>query len=411
MKNLLELKITELKKLAKKYEIKDYKNMIKADLINHISLALAIEEGKNYSFGILEIMNDSYGFLRQTPDNIDVYVSASQIKKFSLRTGDVIAGEVRVPIGTEKSYGLLKIDFVNSDKLEKAKNRPYFDDLIPSYPNEKIKLGEGEISSRIIDLISPIGKGQRGLIVAPPKGGKTVLLSTLANDILKYNKDIQVWILLIDERPEEVTDIKENVKDAEVYAATFDEDPSVHVKVTEEVLEAAKREVEKGHDVVILMDSLTRLARSYNVELPYSGKLLSGGIDPKALYMPKKFLGAARNIKDGGSLTILATALIETGSKMDEVIFEEFKGTGNMEIILDRSLQQLRLFPAVDILKSGTRKEELLYSKPELDTIWALRKKLTKCNEAEALKYIIDMIKKYKSNNQLLEDIFYTMRK
>lgn len=399
------LNTTKLKELAKKYDIDGYKSMVKSDLVNIISVKMAEDQGKIYAFGRLDILSDGYGFLRETNIEHDVYVSISQIKKLMLRQDDIICGEVRVPISSEKNYGLIKIEYINGDLITKALARPFFDDLIPSYPSERLNLSEGEISSRLIDLICPIGKGQRGLIVAPPKGGKTILLTTLANDIIKYNKDVQVWILLIDERPEEVTDIRENVKGAEVYSATFDEDPSIHLKVTEKVLESAKREVEKGNNIVILMDSLTRLARSYNVVLPSSGKLISGGIDPKALYMPKKFLGAARNIKNGGSLTILATALIETGSKMDEVIFEEFKGTGNMEIILDRSLQQLRLFPAIDVIKSGTRREELLYEKNELNLIWTLRRRLIKCNEAEALKYLLDLISKYSSNKELIENI------
>ena len=409
LNELLSYKTTKLRELAKKHNIPNYKSMIREDLINNLCVKLAEEQGKLYAFGTLDILNDGYGFLRNTGLDADVYVSISQIRKIALRQGDIICGEIRVPIGTEKNYGLIKIESINSDTIDKALNRPIFDELIPSYPNERINLGEGEVSSRLIDLISPIGKGQRGLIVAPPKGGKTVLLTTLANDIIKYNKDIDVWILLIDERPEEVTDIKETVKEAEVYSATFDEDPSIHIKVTEKVLEAAKIEVEKGKNILILMDSLTRLARSYNVVIPSSGKIISGGIDPKALYMPKKFLGAARNIRNGGSLTIIATALIETGSRMDEVIFEEFKGTGNMEIILDRTLQQLRLFPAIDILKSGTRKEELLYSKSELEAIWSLRKKLMKCNEAEALKYMLDLIKKYPTNKELIANIKYDL--
>lgn len=409
MDELLKYKTTKLREIAKEHGIENYKSMIREDLINNICVQLAKEEGKLYTVGTLDIMNDGYGFLRNTDLNADVYVSISQIKKIALRQGDVICGEIRVPIGTEKNYGLIKIQFINSDTIDKALNRPVFDELIPAYPNEKIKLGEGEISSRLIDLIAPIGKGQRGLIVAPPKGGKTVLLTTLANDIIKYNKDIDVWILLIDERPEEVTDIKENVKEAEVYSATFDEDPNIHIKVTEKVLEAAKLEVEKGKNIVILMDSLTRLARSYNIVIPSSGKIISGGIDPKVLYMPKKFLGAARNIRKGGSLTIIATALIDTGSRMDEVIFEEFKGTANMEIILDRTLQQLRLFPAIDIIKSGTRREDLLYTKKELDLIWALRRKLMKCNEAEALKYLLDLLKQYSTNAELIDNIKYEL--
>ena len=402
MLELLKLNTSKLKEIAKKYEIENYKYLIKEDLINLIAIKIAEEKDILFAVGTLDILPEGYGFLRNTSVEVDVYVSASQIKKFSLRPNDKICGEVRSPIGNEKSYGLIKIMFINSDTIDKAQNRPYFDDLIPSYPNKRIMLGEGEISSRIIDLIAPIGFGQRGLIVAPPKGGKTMLLTSLANDILKYNSDVSLWILLIDERPEEVTDIKENVKGAEVYSATFDEDPVEHLKVTEKVLEAAKLEVEKGKNIIILMDSLTRLARSYNVVLPSSGKIISGGIDPKALYMPKKFLGSARNIREGGSLTIIATALIETGSRMDEVIFEEFKGTGNMEIILDRTLQQLRLFPAIDVSKSGTRREDLLYSKKELENIWNLRRKLLNFNEAEAIKYLIDLLKKYPNNQELI---------
>lgn len=411
MLELLKLNTSKLKELAKKYEIENYKSLIKEDLINLVAIKMAEEQDILFAVGTLDILPEGYGFLRNTSVEVDVYVSASQIKKFSLRPNDKICGEVRAPIGSEKSYGLIKIMFINSDTIDKAQNRPYFDDLIPAYPNKRIMLGEGEISSRIIDLIAPIGFGQRGLIVAPPKGGKTMLLTALANDILKYNNDVSLWILLIDERPEEVTDIKENVKGAEVYSATFDEDPAEHLKVTEKVLEAAKLEVEKGKNIIILMDSLTRLARSYNVVLPSSGKIISGGIDPKALYMPKKFLGAARNIREGGSLTIIATALIETGSRMDEVIFEEFKGTGNMEIILDRTLQQLRLFPAIDISKSGTRREDLLYSKKELENILTLRRKLMNCNEAEAIKYLIDLLKKYQSNEELLENMKFELIK
>lgn len=410
MEDLTTLTLTTLRKLAKEEEIESYSTLPKMELINRLCYKLALKENLTYSYGELDIINNSFGFLRNTPQNQDVYVSNSQIKKFSLRQGDVIVGEVREPLNGEKNYGLLKLIYVNGEKGELSNSRPFFDDLIPSYPIERLKLGEGSLSSRIIDLISPIGKGQRGLIVAPPKAGKTTILSSLANDILKYNKDVQVWIILIDERPEEVTDIKENVKNAEIFAATFDENTATHLSVTEKVLEAAKREIEKGKNIVILMDSLTRLARSYNIEMPSSGKILSGGLDPKSMYMPKKILGAARKIKGGGSLTILATALIETGSRMDEVIFEEFKGTGNMELILDRSLQQLRLFPAVDIQRSGTRKEELLYSKKEFECILKLRRFLLKLNEAEALKYLIDLIKKYDSNSELLQNISFEIQ-
>ena len=405
LEELVNFNLTALRQLAKKEKVENYSTIPKMQLLNILSYKLAIKRDIRYSYGELDIVNDTFGFLRNTPQGVDVYVSNSQIKKFSLRQGDIIAGEVREPVKEEGNYGLLKLLYINGEEPSKSALRPSFDDLVPAYPSERLKLGEGSLASRIIDLISPIGKGQRGLIVAPPKAGKTTILSSIANDILKYNKDVQVWIVLIDERPEEVTDIRENVKNAEIFAATFDENTSIHLSVTEKVLEAAKRELEKGNNIVILMDSLTRLARSYNIEMPSSGKLLSGGIDPKSLYMPKKFFGSARKIKNGGSITILSTALIDTGSKMDEVIFEEFKGTGNMELILDRSLQQLRLFPAIDIQKSGTRKEELLYSKSEFELILKLRKFLMKLNEAEALKYLMDLIKHYPSNEELLENI------
>ena len=406
IKEILSMNITSLKKMAKEYKIENYTTMNKVDLINHILIEKGNDNGKIYGFGKLETLNDGYGFLRETTVEADIYISASQIRRFYMRNDDIIFGELRIPVGDEKNYGMLKVLLINGDLAEKSKERPIFDDLVPSYPNEKINLGEGNISSRIIDIISPIGKGQRALIVASPKAGKTTLLSTLANDIIKYNPELNVWILLIDERPEEVTDIRENVKDAEVYAATFDEEPKVHIQVTENVLEMAKREVEKGKDIVILMDSLTRLARSYNIVIPSSGKVLTGGIDPNALYYPKRFLGAARNIKNGGSLTIIATALVDTGSKMDEVIFEEFKGTGNMEIILSRTLQQLRIFPAIDILKSGTRREELLISKKNLEKIWKLREELAKEDEIEVMKKLKKLIAEYKSNDEMLKKIY-----
>lgn len=405
MENIFEMKLTELRKMVKEYGISGYSTMGKADLITHIYIEEAKKENRILGSGKLDMMSDGYGFLRESTVGPDIYVSASQARKFALRNEDVVLGEVREPIGTEKNYALIKTLLINGDAPEKSGNRPFFDDLTPSYPDQKLNLGSASLSSRIIDLIAPIGKGQRGLIVAPPKAGKTMLLSALANDIINNNPEVELWILLIDERPEEVTDIKENVKDAEVFAATFDEDPSVHIKVTEDVLEKAKREVEKGKDIVILMDSLTRLARSYNIVVPSSGKLISGGIDPKALYYPKRFLGAARNIRLGGSLTIIATALIDTGSKMDDVIFEEFKGTGNMEVILDRSLAELRIFPAIDVLKSGTRKEEILINEKSLKSIWDFRRYLSKYNEAEAVKKMIDLIKKTKTNDELISMI------
>ncbi len=405
MENIFEMKLTELRKKAKEYGITGFSTMGKSDLITNIYIEEAKKDNILLGSGRLDMMSDGYGFLRESTVGPDIYVSASQARKFALRNEDIVLGEVREPIGTEKNYALIKTLLINGDAPEKSTNRPFFDDLTPSYPEEKLNLSSASLSSRIIDLIAPIGKGQRGLIVAPPKAGKTILLSTLANDIINNNPEVELWILLIDERPEEVTDIKENVRDAEVFAATFDEDPSVHIKVTEDVLEKAKREVEKGKDIVILMDSLTRLARSYNIVVPSSGKLISGGIDPKALYYPKRFLGAARNIRKGGSLTIIATALIETGSKMDDIIFEEFKGTGNMEVILERSLAELRIFPAIDVLKSGTRKEEILLDEKTLKTIWNFRRYLSNYNEAEAVKKLIDLIKKTKSNDELINMI------
>ena len=405
MENIFEMKLTELRKKAKEYGITGFSTMGKSDLITNIYIEEAKKDNILLGSGRLDMMSDGYGFLRESTVGPDIYVSASQARKFALRNEDIVLGEVREAIGTEKNYALIKTLLINGDAPEKSTNRPFFDDLTPSYPEEKLNLSSASLSSRIIDLIAPIGKGQRGLIVAPPKAGKTILLSTLANDIINNNPEVELWILLIDERPEEVTDIKENVRDAEVFAATFDEDPSVHIKVTEDVLEKAKREVEKGKDIVILMDSLTRLARSYNIVVPSSGKLISGGIDPKALYYPKRFLGAARNIRKGGSLTIIATALIETGSKMDDIIFEEFKGTGNMEVILERSLAELRIFPAIDVLKSGTRKEEILLDEKTLKTIWNFRRYLSNYNEAEAVKKLIDLIKKTKSNDELINMI------
>lgn len=299
MEDLTQYNLTTLRKKAKEYKIQDYQNKEKAQLMVELAYILSKEEEEEevYSYGTLDIINDSYGFLRTTPQNQDVYVSSSQIKRFSLRKGDIVFGEVREPLNQESNYGLLKLIYVNGQSAELSSQRPIFDDLIPTYPTERFKLSQGSISSRIIDLIAPIGKGQRGLIVASPKVGKTTILASLANDILKYNKDVQVWIILIDERPEEVTDMKENVKNAEIFSATFDENTSIHLEVTERVLESAKREIEKGKDIVILMDSLTRLARSYNIEMPSSGKVLSGGIDPKAMYMPKRFLELQEKLK------------------------------------------------------------------------------------------------------------------
>jgi len=397
--------LKELIEICKQLGIYDSSIKKKNELIK--VLKEHMEKNSNYVIaeGKLDVMTDGYGFLRETSVGKDIYVSSSQIRKFKMRTGDQITGEVRKPIGDEKNYALRKVLFVDGRFTKEAESRVPFEELTPSYPTEKLKLetSRKNISGRIIDIIAPIGKGQRGLIVAPPKAGKTVLISNIANSLIENHKGIEVIILLIDERPEEVTDIKENVLGAKVYASTFDEDPKNHIKVTEEILEQAKRKVENGKDIVILMDSLTRLARAYNIVIPSSGKLISGGIDPSALYYPKNFFGAARNIRKGGSLTIIATALIDTGSKMDDIIYEEFKGTGNMEIHLDRSLSQLRIYPAIDIQKSGTRKEELLIDANKLPVIWKFRRYLSSLDKNSAAKYLINQIKASETNEELIK--------
>lgn len=383
-----------LKTGIKKNEIKE---LIEKDIES--------KEGTDIAWGTLEVLPDGYGFLRGTSVEKDIYVSASQVRKFKLRTEDKVVGEVREPSGDEKNYALKKVLLVNDGTLEAAESRVPFEELIPAYPTEKFLLetDSKNISGRIIDLIAPIGRGQRALIIAPPKAGKTMLISNIANSIMKTSKDVEVWILLIDERPEEVTDIKETVIGAQVFASTFDEDPRNHIKVTESILERAKRKVENGENIVILMDSLTRLARAYNIVIPSSGKLISGGIDPTALYYPKNFFGTARNIRGGGSLTIIATVLVDTGSKMDDIIYEEFKSTGNCDIHLDRNLAELRLFPAIDIQRSGTRKEELLIPKKELESIWKIRRHLSKFDKAESLKRLVDTLKSTQSNKSMLE--------
>ena len=397
--------LKELNEIAKQLEIDLTNKKKKSEVITAIEEHMEQTEGFILAEGTLDIMADGYGFLRETSVEKDIYLSASQIRKFKLRSQDRVFGEVREPVGTEKNYAMRKVLLVNGGSIEKAEERIPFDELIPAYPDEILELETGpkDISGRIIDLIAPIGKGQRALIVAPPKAGKTVLISSIANSIIAKHKDVEVWILLIDERPEEVTDIKENVTGAEVYSSTFDEDPKNHIKVTEDILDKAKRKLEDGENVVILMDSLTRLARAYNIVVPSSGKLISGGIDPTALYYPKKFFGSARNIRGGGSLTIIATALIDTGSKMDDIIYEEFKGTGNMEIHLDRGLAQLRIYPAIDIQKSGTRKEELLISQKKLKLVWEIRRYLSQLDKATAAKQLIDKIASTKSNDALVK--------
>jgi len=401
--DLSGLLLLELREIAKELNIDKSYDYKKLELIEKIGEYIRKSDGHTIAWGKIEVFSDGYGFLRETNVEKDVYISSTQIKKFKVRNGDIVLGEARVPVGTEKNYAMRKILLINGENLEKAENRVPFDELIPAYPDEKILLGgSGDISGRVIDLIAPLGKGQRGLIVAPPKAGKTMLISSIANSIIENNKGLEVWILLIDERPEEVTDIKETVHGAQVFSSTFDEDPKNHIKVTEMVLDKAKKMLEDGKDIVILMDSITRLARAYNIVIPSSGKLISGGIDPTALYYPKKFFGSARNIRGGGSLTILATALIDTGSRMDDVIFEEFKGTGNMDIHLDRTLAELRIYPAIDIKKSGTRKEELLIEEDKLSIIWKIRRYLNKFSAAESSKQLIDTIKKTKNNEELL---------
>ena len=405
METLEKFLLKELTEIGKQLGLDIGTRTKKSELIQLIREDIEGKENTDIAWGSLDVMADGYGFLRGTNVEKDIYVSASQIKRFKLRNEDFVVGEVREPLGDEKNYALKKVLLVNGGTIEKAESRIPFDELTPAYPTEHLKLETDpkNISGRIIDLIAPIGKGQRGLIVAPPKAGKTVLISNIANSIIENNKDVEVWILLIDERPEEVTDIKESVKGAQVFSSTFDEDPRNHIKVTEMVLERAKRKLENGEDVVIVMDSLTRLARAYNIIVPSSGKLISGGIDPSALYYPKKFFGSARNIRNGGSLTIIATALIDTGSKMDDVIYEEFKGTGNLDIHLDRGLSELRIYPAIDIQKSGTRKEELLIGKKKLEGIWEIRRYLSQFDRATASKKLIDGIMSSESNDQLLE--------
>lgn len=405
MDRLDKFLLKELLEIGKQLGLAIKAGIKKNELKELIEKDIESKENTDIAWGTLEVLPDGYGFLRGTSVEKDIYVSASQVRKFKLRTEDRVVGEVREPSGDEKNYALKKVLLVNDGTLEAAEARVPFEELIPAYPTEKfiLETDSKNISGRIIDLIAPIGRGQRALIIAPPKAGKTMLISNLANSIMKTSKDAEVWILLIDERPEEVTDIKENVIGAQVFASTFDEDPKNHIKVTESILERAKRKVENGENIVILMDSLTRLARAYNIVIPSSGKLISGGIDPTALYYPKNFFGTARNIRGGGSLTIIATVLVDTGSKMDDIIYEEFKSTGNCDIHLDRNLAELRLFPAIDIQRSGTRKEELLIPKKELESIWKIRRHLAKFDKAESLKRLIDTLKSTQSNKSMLE--------
>ena len=405
--DLEEMKLTDLYKLAKKYQIPYYGQMKKRELIFAILRAQAEQSGLMFMEGVLEILPEGYGFLRPInylPSAEDIYISASQIRKFDLRSGDLVSGKCRTPKENERYFGLLQVNAVNGENPATAAERLHFPALTPLYPQVKLPLETSptHLSTRIMDLLAPVGLGQRGLIVAPPKAGKTLLLKEIANSISINNPEIELFVLLIDERPEEVTDMARSVN-GEVVASTFDEPAERHKQVAEMVSAKAKRLVEYGHDVVILMDSVTRLARAYNVVEPHSGKVLSGGVDANSLHKPKRFFGAARNIENGGSLSIIATALIETGSKMDEVIFEEFKGTGNMEIVLDRNLSNRRVFPAIDLIKSGTRKEELLLTREEISRIWVLRKMMADMTPMEAMDIVLEKMRKTKSNAEFLQ--------
>jgi len=384
--------------------------MKKTDLIFNILKAQTEKKGYMFSEGILDIMKEGFGFLRTggyLPSTNDIYISPSQIKRFNLSNGDVVSGQVRYPKEGERYFALLKVEAVNHEDPELSKDRIDFENLTPLFPVEKFSLETKpyELSTRVIDLFSPIGKGQRGLIVSPPKAGKTILLEKIANGITANHPDVTLMILLIDERPEEVTGMKRSVNNAEVISSTFDQPINHHIKVAEIVLERAKRLVELKHDVVILLDSITRLARAYNLNIPTSGKTLSGGLDSTALYYPKRFFGAARNVEEGGSLTILATALVETGSRMDDVIFEEFKGTGNMELRLDREISDSRIFPAIDIKRSGTRKEELLLDAEKLSKAWLMRRALSNQSTIDAISLLLNKLKKTKSNIDFLNTI------
>ncbi|SPF41312.1 transcription termination factor [Candidatus Sulfotelmatobacter kueseliae] len=408
---LKEKNITELTKIARTLELPGASGMRKQDLIFKILQAQSEKEGHIFAEGVLEILPDGYGFLRSPDYNYlpgpdDIYVSPSQIRKFDLKTGDTISGQVRPPHEGEKYFALVKIEAVNFESPDEARNKILFDNLTPLYPQERIKLEttRENSSARVMDLLTPLGKGQRGLIVSPPRAGKTMLLQNVANSITTNHPEVVLMVLLIDERPEEVTDMQRSVK-GEVISSTFDEPAARHVQVAEMVIEKAKRLVEHKRDVVILLDSITRLARAYNTIVPPSGKVLSGGVDSNALQRPKRFFGSARNIEEGGSLTIIATALIDTGSRMDDVIFEEFKGTGNSEIILERKLVDKRVFPAIDIQRSGTRKEELLIPKEDLQRIWVLRKVLNPLSPVEAMELLIDKLSKTKGNSEFLANM------
>jgi len=412
--NLVELKkmkISELTTMAKDFSIEGATGMPKQELIFSLLQAHSDQNGLIYGEGVLEILPDGFGFLRATDSNYlpgpdDIYISPSQIRRFNLRTGDTISGQIRPPKDTERYFALLKVEQVNHEDPEISREKILFDNLTPLYPDERVVLetSKDNYSSRIMDLMTPLGKGQRGLIVAPPRTGKTMLLQNIANSVTANDSSIYKIVLLIDERPEEVTDMQRSVE-AEVISSTFDEQPQRHVQVAEMVIEKAKRLVEHKRDVLILLDSITRLARAYNAVVPPSGKILSGGLDSNALHKPKRFFGAARNVEEGGSLTIIATALVDTGSRMDEVIFEEFKGTGNMEIHLDRKLTDRRVFPSMDINRSGTRKEELLVPEGDLNRIWILRKLLAPLTPVDSMEFLLDKIRGTKNNKGFLESM------
>ena len=401
----------DLRNLAEDLNISNYTGLQKKDLISRIERALVDQKKRLQGSGVLEILSEGYGFLRSQESNYlsgpnDIYVSPSQIRRFSLNTGDALQGEVRPPKSSERYLALLKIETINDETPDNTNSRTSFDDLRPRYPEQRLALEipGPDLSTRVMDLVSPIGMGQRGLIVSPPKAGKTVLLQRIANSISINHPDVHLMVLLIDERPEEVTDMKKSV-DGDVLSSTFDESAARHTQVAEMVLERAKRLVEQGKDVVILLDSITRLARAFNSTMPHSGKVLSGGVDAKALQKPKRFFGAARNIDQGGSLTIIATALVDTGSRMDEVIFEEFKGTGNMELILDRSISDRRIFPAIDINRSGTRREELLLSQSELNRVYLLRNFFSDMPAAEAIEFLLERMNKTETNQEFMDSM------
>ena len=413
IKELKQKKISELNKIAKELNVEGASGLRKQELIFAILQAQTEKNGLIFGEGVLEILPDGFGFLRAPDYNYlpgpdDIYISPSQIRRFNLRTGDTVSGQIRPPKDTERYFAMLKVELVNYEDPEVARDKILFDNLTPLYPNERVRLemdgDSSNYSARVMDLLTPIGKGQRGLIVAAPRTGKTMLLQTIAHSITRNHKEISLIVLLIDERPEEVTDMERSV-DAEVISSTFDEPAQRHVQVAEMVIEKAKRLAEHQKDVVVLLDSITRLARAYNTVVPPSGKVLSGGIDANALQKPKRFFGAARNIEEGGSLTIIGTALVDTGSRMDEVIFEEFKGTGNMEINLDRRLVDRRVYPSIDIQRSGTRKEELLLEQSDLNRIWLLRKVLQPMNTVESIEFLLEKIRATKNNRDFLDSM------